>query len=375
LREQTEISIAIPYVSTSNYKNISFKHNPLEDITMSYDELNCFCTGYFVVRAITPLISGSAVAPSTIDVIVEMKGGEDFEVEAPIANAWVPANSIDPFLPDPPALVAESEVRTAQEQSSFATAGQYDIRSDYLKHQIEIQDITRNAANTKLTSVHAMNCTGESFGNYRHLIKRFGWYRNVGNQNFGNERFPLAAPNFTLNGTSTNTSVVFDRGYNPLIYIAQMYAFYRGGIRFKVYNEGSNQSICQGINVKRSTIQSVNVPLSTQPLGYELEAKRIFEYNKPYYAPVPLNTVNDDFDLLKLNKEISRFIFSVGNSGNLHLSSAAADDFDLGFYLGAPFAVPLEWAAANDHLDVNNGFDASALRCAPFNPNTGDNAN
>lgn len=369
LRKQSEVSFVVPFVSTTNYKQLKSEKDPL---TASDDtaETLTYATGILGVRALTPLVMGSAIVSNTIEFVVEIKGALDFEAECPISSDWIP---LTPVSSGSGVDEQGSTATVVVEQAAFASTGQRDVRSDYLEDKLEIKDITGNNSNHKLDGSKAAACIGEGFGNYRYFIKRFGWYYSFANQPY-TERMPLRAPGFSLSPSSGGgTHVSVNRSFNPLIYTSQMYAFFRGGFRYKHHHKNNDYAgqLAQaslGLTFQRT---SNSLPLTLQPVNFELKTKGLWEFGLPFYSPTVVNCVYSTVATDELSHFIGSPTFFTDDSPNF-LASAAADDFDLGFYLGAPLAVNWRVLANASHLSpstTNNGFNSSEFKVAPYNEN------
>nr|ULF99879.1 MAG: capsid protein precursor [Triatovirus sp.] len=340
LRKQTEISFTVPFVSTTPYKRINSVQDPLATNTLTDTVTNQFATGVLGVRALTPLVLGSTVVPSTIQILVEVKGGPDFEVECPVESDWIPLGNLSTSSD----TVASEPVSTAQEQTGFASTGQYDVRSDYLEDKIEIKDITGISSNVNLNSSKAMACIGESFGNYRDLIKRFGWYESgttFSNDNYVEVRNPLLMRSSVLDISGSGLRITASSGTCPVRTLAQMYAFVRGGFRTKLATRnGVNSSqLVEAVLLPSDTTAMRQQPFTMQPLHYEQEIKNIYEFSWPFYSPAVLTTPyiqQEGSDDIIHQAVFPRIYFQSSHTYSAAL--AAADDFDMGFYLGAPLA-------------------------------------
>ena len=369
LRTQTEISFTVPYAGTTPFKRIRPEINPLSTAGISVNDFNVFATGVLGVRALTPLVLGSTVVPSTIQILVEMKGGPDFEVECPNSTGWMPIHSITPAATGRDTVDSEL-VSTAQEQANFASTGQHDIRSDYLEDKIEIKDITGISSNISLNTEKSLSCVGESFGNFRDFIKRFGWHKNQ-SVAFSNTKILSGIPivNYTSSISGSGLTLTADGGSTPLTMVSSMYAFFRGGFRAKVYiHELPAGEMVQGALIDNSQDTNVPQPLALQSLQYELSDKRLYEFSWPYYCPTYLSTYpSGALNLISdLVNPTTYARISTVSAHPVAYAMAAADDFDCGFYLGAPLSWNWEIERLAGRLDSSYGFVTSPLRVDPF---------
>lgn len=374
LRTQTEISFTVPYTGTTPFKRIRSEINPLSASGISDVDTFGFATGVLGVRALTPLVLGSTVVPSTIQILVEVKGGPDFEVECPVQNAWLPIGYIEQ-LSGLDAVDARS-VSSAQEQSNFASTGQHDIRSDYLEDKVEIKDITGIPSNVSLNTEKSLSCVGESFGSYRDFIKRFGWsFAELEARSNTSTVFPLEAVHLVSNTTGAGLTLsqpplLGKIGTTPLNWVAQMYAFWRGGIRAKLFftEQKSSGELVQGTLVDNATNLQYPQPLALQSCQYELQRKGLYEFSWPYYCPTYLSSV---YELSvgspgELTIPVSNPRFTTSSGVEYFIATAAADDFDFGFYLGAPLAWNWTIERLANRLDTTYGFVTSSFRVNPY---------
>lgn len=370
LRTQTEISFTVPYTSTTPFKRIRSEINPLNATGISNVDTTAFATGVLGVRALTPLVLGSTVVPSTIQILVEVKGGPDFEVECPNRVSWLPIRTIAPAAAGLD-TVDQSSYSTAQEQSNFASTGQHDIRADYLEDRVPIKDITGNSSNVSLNSEKSMSCIGESFGSYRDLIKRFGWtYKNMNPFKHTRVIYPLYAPRLTSDVSGSGLTLSADSGVSPLSHVAQMYAFWRGGFRFKAFIAGLKPGgeMIQTDLLDQADNFTYPQPQALQSLQYEQLQKGLYEFSWPFYCPTFLSTVYRYAVGVPtdLTNPVAYPRFSTLVASPSFYATAAADDFDFGFFLGAPLAWNWEIERLANRLDTSYGFVTNSFRYSPY---------
>lgn len=352
LREQTEVSFSVPFVSTTEWKlnrqllwmNLGDSYTSEFEKGNIYGSHDTFFTGVIAVSAVTSLQASSTVAAQSIDCIVEVKAGEDFAVAVPIEPLWMPISDYVPY---------SQNVVKAVAQSGFASAGTQDIRSNFMEGKFVPQDITGNSRNVQVTQVPEQECIGEKVSSFSELLKRFSFRKTLAYGRFWFPIFDMALPKakFTLEGTA-NQYINFrfadgNEHYSTLLTsIANMYAFYRGGIRFKFFLDkvDSNQPLCEVSMTGRRGINKFDYQKDTTgdmysyPASYEqLNVKNVVEANFPYYSRVSTSVVNPNSFTAVTPDYIGRFASS---ASKVLIAHAAADDFELGFFLGAPLAVP-----------------------------------
>lgn len=90
LRENSEVSITVPYISPQPWKRISTYLDPVNPDPPTPGRRKDVITGILYVRALTPLICANSIIANTIEVLVEVRAGDDFMVQAPVANKFLP---------------------------------------------------------------------------------------------------------------------------------------------------------------------------------------------------------------------------------------------------------------------------------------------
>lgn len=90
LRENSEVSVTIPYIAAQPWKRISTYLDPVNPNPPKPGRLKDVITGILCVRALTPLIVSNAVAPNRIECLVEMRAGDDYEVSCPVTSKFMP---------------------------------------------------------------------------------------------------------------------------------------------------------------------------------------------------------------------------------------------------------------------------------------------
>lgn len=90
LRENSEVSITVPYIAPQPWKRISTYLDPVNPDPPAPGRRKDVITGILYVRALTPLICSNSIIANTIEVLVEVRAGDDFMVQAPLANKFLP---------------------------------------------------------------------------------------------------------------------------------------------------------------------------------------------------------------------------------------------------------------------------------------------
>nr|ULF99882.1 MAG: hypothetical protein 2 [Triatovirus sp.] len=89
LRKNSEISVTVPYIAAQPWKRVSTYLDPMNPNPPAPGRVKDICTGMLAVRALTPLFNTETV-PGTIEVLVEMRAGDDFEVQGPVTSKFLP---------------------------------------------------------------------------------------------------------------------------------------------------------------------------------------------------------------------------------------------------------------------------------------------
>lgn len=106
LRKNSEVSVTIPYIAAQPWKRISTYLDPINVKPPTPGRAKDIITGILTVRALTPLICSNSIIAPTIEVLVEMRAGDDYECQGPITSKFLPFSfgNVDiPALPAPPA--------------------------------------------------------------------------------------------------------------------------------------------------------------------------------------------------------------------------------------------------------------------------------
>jgi len=369
LRDNSEVSLTIPYISPQQWKALSYYNqkwfiNPPKDPAfwedLELDELARCSTGILWVRALTPLHTQSTVAPTSVLCLVECRAGDDFQVQCPSVARYIPLTT------------------TAQSQSGkvYATAGTAETRTRALEGFIP-PSITGIEADIEQADSQ-MYCAGEIFENFRQYIKRNCFVRTLG-QLYSNEpvtiytndyiippRIKLNIYSYTPPGGRPVYYQIFKLPTwpSPMSFVSSMYCFYKGGVRFKIFTTTSSGSVASGLTSMRLLTHPYTgkpgyiAPTNRErnsynsfcsPIHYEQSDKHIAEFQVPYYSPTlqscPWSIRGGylyDNPLPYLALSNSNITSSSYSRAFFHIATSASDDFDLGLFLGAPLAIKTE---------------------------------
>lgn len=348
LREQTEVSLVVPFTAITKYKICS----PEQDTT-TFNDVSPF-TGTLVVSAINRLQCQSTIVPSTIQCLVECKAADDFETALPCEPFWT---SIDTILVNP-----NTDNEIPHSQTGYASSGTRDLRSNYIDRSFKPKSITGDDRNHAYNSVYAEECIGEKINSISEMIKR-PTYRGIINS-LSYILYPYDFfPSVLKHTTSDEKTVRFQQNLqtNYAISLINMYAFFRGGVRYKFIPNNSNSNLIELSLFSRSDYtwepaDSAPGSLSQYPTHFENTfVKSIGEVQIPYYSRVDtsvIGSLNGSSAMVDaLSPNVGLRIASTEKIKTVYMMSVA-DDFRLGFFLGCPLAV--KTYGLTDYIDFNS---------------------
>jgi len=155
---------------------------------------------------------------------------------------------------------------------------------------------------------------------------------------------------FYRNNITEATHVVryqLSNGASPLTFVSSMYAFYRGGLRTKIYASGSDTLVSGRVNYVLDTGKTGTAERYYQaymgPTAYEQPVQKKFaEFQIPYYSPTVVTVHWDATDISQFSQPSTVLEIScteADQDNNVWVALAAADDMDFHSFLGVPFVV------------------------------------
>jgi hypothetical protein len=221
IEENDTFSFKVPYVATKPWFHTTVFGQGTSAVRSS--------TGYVVVTILNELRAVSTVSPS-IQVLVEISGGDDLTFACPRAPSFVPGRI---------SAVEEeemsNEVIRKHEAQVFGTGSEVprnEAQLLYDPNSISVLDPTTNWSPES-------HCIGEKIVSARQMIKRTNYVGSIV-ENRTNENNPAVTPNFATNntlGVINPFGLQIDNDVTNCDYIsyfAYIYAFFRGGIRIKI---------------------------------------------------------------------------------------------------------------------------------------------
>jgi len=383
LRDNSEVSLTIPYISPQQWKALSYYNqkwfiNPCKDTShwedIELDELARCSTGLLWVRALTPLHTQSTVAPTSILCLVECRAGDDFQVQCPSVARYIPL----------------ATTPNSQSGKVYATAGTAETRTRALEGFMP-PSITGDQDDVEQDDTQ-MYCAGEIFDNFRQYIKRNMFVRTLGqlysdepvvlypNEYIVPPRISLNIYSYTPQGGRPTYYQIFNlpNWPSPLSFITSMFCFYRGGIRFKVVSTTSSGAIASGLTSMRLITHpytgkpGIIRPIPRErnsyqtfcsPVHYEQSDKHICEFQVPYYSPTlqscPWSIRGGylyDNPLPYLALSNSNITASSYSRTLFHIAVSASDDFDLGLFLGAPLCFKTDLWQESGQYTTGKGY-------------------
>lgn len=353
LREKTEITLSVPYISPTPWKKIETTFDPLED--QEWKDVANYCTGRLTVRALTSLMAGNAIVSKKIDVLVEVRAGDDFQVSCPVKSAYLP--------------ICINQQTPVKQQSGrvHATVGNSETRTAAVEGQ-QAPSITGSDLDCQRPDVQPF-CAGEVFSNFRALTRRFAFVKSLGLVNvailnpldFLRSPIALKRKGTEQNAGSTDTTWQFssDLYVSPLTFVGSMFAFYRGSLRLKFYLDSQDDDLI-GIRIDGKAAilsEAANVsPSYMSPLGLEQpKQKKLAEVQVPYYGNTFMSSawphalrVLDDKPLGQIligrssAKDVPAIDIYDTPAAQVYVAAAAGDDLDFKIFLGSPPCIQRE---------------------------------
>lgn len=217
LRTQSEVSFVVPYVSTRPW-TFSVKPdkewlNPSGTQSANYQKFAAV-TGTVRVDVLNKLVAAQSVNPD-IDVIVEVWGGKDLEFAGPTCPSYLPCEHS--------AVKVKS---VAQVDSTIKIIPRNEAQLGKTPSVLTTKTISTNWSPAAL-------CVGEKIVSIRQLIKRFGLAdiavldTKAGSMVICPYRFKPPTP---------KPDAESPQFFTPLDYFYNIFAFYRGSLRIKIFS-------------------------------------------------------------------------------------------------------------------------------------------
>lgn len=217
IEENDTFSFKVPYVATKPWFPTTVLGQGASAIRST--------TGFVVVTILNELRAVSTVS-SSIEILVEISGGEDLTFACPRAPSYVPGNisAIEEEMDNN--IIRKHE---AQVYGTGVEIPRNEAQMLYDPNSISALDPTINWSPES-------HCVGEKIASARQLIKRNNYVGSIVENRTNDNNQTTTSTNNSLGvinpfGLQINTSVT---NVDYISYFAYIYAFFRGGIRLKI---------------------------------------------------------------------------------------------------------------------------------------------
>nr|WPV63181.1 MAG: capsid protein [Wenzhou bat dicistrovirus 3] len=210
--ESDTFAFSVPFVATKPWLNVDPQIN----------------TGFVVVTVLNELRMPST-ASNNINVIVEVNAGSDFAFSMPKEPDYLPTQ-----VPPPSKALAEGGKLGEQEGSRMkAQVAGTGVNVERNQSQLLYDPDSISAIDPMANWSPEAHCVGEKIVSIRQLLKRSNPVGVINCDMVGDSRgYGIIAP-FGFQVVNSTTNGTKDVDY--ISYFSQIFAFYRGGMRLKVY--------------------------------------------------------------------------------------------------------------------------------------------
>lgn len=216
IEESDTFSFKVPYVATKPWFNTTSLGTVSENIPTS--------TGYIVVTVLNELRAVSTVS-SSINILVEISGGDDLTFACPQAPLYLPGTpTVEPPSRQPRMIEHEAQV--------FGTA--VEVQRNEAQLLYDPDSITNIDPLTNWSP--EAHCIGEKIVSARQLIKRTNYVGSIV-ENRTNYNDAVVNQNNNTLGVINPYGMKYSSpvsGIDYLSYFSYLYAFFRGGMRIKI---------------------------------------------------------------------------------------------------------------------------------------------
>lgn len=341
LRETSEFTIDVPFVDQTPWA-FTNRYNDVNVDADSWENAGQKCgTGALYVKVVNTLRAPGSVSP-TITILVEIAGGEDFELAVPIRPNGVPLSGVHfEELMKKTKRVRFSGVSPAA-KSDKSGPSNYDLgRADEIISLLPAKD-----QSTSCGIVSTAVALGERCNSVRQLIKRPCFMKDNFITDIGISRVNPWGRIGELEGG--NASIDY------ISYFSAIYSYMRGGVRVKIVPHNVTETDTITVwgmrefskNDVYGFFTTYHSPEASHSLrGYPTQVYRPFlegvcEFEAPFYCRNQMMYSSFElFDSGLQNEDPSSFAgYTVQfySTGAYDVYRSGADDFTLGFSIGAP---------------------------------------
>lgn len=352
LRSESEVLFRVPYVATHPWLQTTCEYRAISSTPAMLSDLIC---GVLYVEVLNELVSVSSVS-SSVDVLMEVSAGPDFQLACPTNSSLVPVLSSS----DRPITTTTSTTTTAKpnmanpiDVASWQANADRKKQESHARAQVgEAREDEQDVVNKEqlgskperplwFNSTHLM---GEKVISIRQLIKRSFKIGKLTSTSGTISPFrfvfgPTADPTLA-------TQKEENMGY--LDYFAHIYAFYRGGVNLKIignpstvieaYFRANDVDAEYSNDVVSQTVISKSQYGAYQPVYTTLEGA--VDLAVPYYCAFhmcPVSSLNDNsFNAAIGIRPKGLVAVSGASSDGAVVYRHATDSFQFGYLLGAP---------------------------------------
>lgn len=333
IRSETDVKFSVPYVSVKPWSRMS-------------DQGSLNVTGTFFIEVLNDLRAVSTVSQS-IDVLVEVSGGSDFELAAPtspiiqpvIISSTTTTNNLSRLINRIKAQVGEEDARE-DEQANV-------VNADQMGEKLDMGNWNLNLA-----------MIGEKCLSLRQLYKRSSLSSTVVLSTPGSICLAPFSPRLFDLRTATGSTVAVPSSF--MDYFNNLFAFWRGSVNLKIFSQsltsnrvkveavmsyptsnGEGQQTLPSQNSLVSTTVPVANARSTDPVQIVFQdLEGCIDITCPYYSDVHMSpvsdyTFNDGNVLLSMYPP---YLVTISNlpAGTYDIYRSACDSYQLGYLIGPP---------------------------------------
>lgn len=300
-------------------------------------------TGLLVVQVLNELRRPNEIVSDTVDIIVEKCAGENFQLAWPERTHGIPV--VYDSGPPKPALDARATQTTlprqvAKLQMFVVPRADHQLSSD--NSAPLFPKMSEEALNPDLDTI------GERVLSIRQLLHR----NMIAGDPMPNPALLTVNPYACSTLKKSDSAVPVSGDSDYFTYFSSLYAFQRGGMRFKCFRESINQSgidACHLVGRRNQCYPEVFATVATSEAAQEFPTQvnipirdGVFEIQVPYYGqylmhPTAINPLMDALRPYAASTYVHLSLHTAAGEQNpAILFRSTADDFSLGFLIGAP---------------------------------------
>lgn len=354
IRQDSDLELTIPYNANTQYLRVRM-HNNADSVSQESLGVDTI-TGTLVVFVDNQL-RGPATVPDNFWITVWVRGASDLTFATPDCVKYGPyfAPPVESLLPSGFGVKKPAKIRADKPASNYIVpmvAQMLKVESTFDVNQDKVGKA--NDEGSAMLEVHNKDnmspelfCSGEVIHNLRPLTRRYAYEHTWITPTFPNS-FTLDPAFFFANNTQSVRS--------PLNYIARLYVFYKGSVRYKLFNL-STTAAATPLHQRNYMTASSSEIISSSPRSYSvspanatfgagrfhtvqmIDINPVLEIACPYYSNVPIQIVSKTY----ITNTHLRMIYKYGDNGDGTVAGnlgmvykAAGDDFSFGYLAGAP---------------------------------------